>query len=113
MGVLAAGRMNRRITIQQLALSTDTPDPVESWSAWATVWAERLDTRGREVFVADREEGERSATFRLRYRAGLTSDMRLVESDWSQEGDPFWDIESIAEIGFREGWEVLAVRREA
>ena len=110
MGMIASGRLNRRITIQQRALSA-APAPVETWSTWAEVWAERMDTRGQETFSAGREETERTAVFRIRYRSGLKGDMRIVESDWTVEGDSFWDIESFAEIGFREGWEILAVKR--
>lgn len=105
MSIVCAGNLNRRITIQQKALSTNTPDPVETWSTWATVWAERMDTRGRETFAAAREELERHTVYTIRYRAGLRGDMRIVE------GADQYDIESIAELGFKEGWEISAVRR--
>lgn len=105
MSLICGGTRNRRITIQQLTLSTGTPDPVETWTAWATFWAERMDTRGREVFAAAREEIERVGVFRIPYKSGLRGDMRISDS----EG--LWDIESIAEIGYREGWEILAVKR--
>ncbi|HEX9768436.1 MAG TPA: phage head closure protein [Kiloniellales bacterium] len=105
MGLLNAGDMDREVTIEQRSLSTGTPDPVETWTTWATVWARRLDRTGMEVFRAGREEREGATVFRLRWIAGLSAEMRLVEDG------VVYDIQSIAELGRREGWDVLATRR--
>lgn len=101
-----ASRRNRRITIQTLTRSTGTPDPVETWATWAQVWAERMDMRGRETFTAAREEINRVAQFNIDYRSGLRGDMRILDSDGFT-----WDIESIAELGYRKAWEITAVHR--
>ena len=86
------GRLDRRITIQQ---STPTQDaagqPIESWAALATVWAEVVPVGGSEVFQAKQFGAEAVAKFRIRYRGDVTRAMRVVyDSD-------NYDISDVAE----------------
>lgn len=75
---------------------TDTADN----SIWAEVWP----LKGREFFAAQQTQYAADVRFRLRYRAGLTQDMRVV---WN--GDAF-DILSIVDVGAaHHTTEILAV----
>ena len=74
-----AGRMRRKITIE-----SDTPtqntygEPIESWSTYATVWASVEPLNGREYFNSQQTAAEISTRFRIRYKSGITPDMRVV-----------------------------------
>jgi SPP1 family predicted phage head-tail adaptor len=76
---LKAGDLDRRITIQ---LAVKTPDasgePIEVWSDLATVWAEVVPLGGREFFEARQVNAEQTTRFRIRYRADITREMRVI-----------------------------------
>lgn len=100
---MRAGRMNRKITIQQPTETLDSYNqPVASWSTYKTVWAEYLPKRGREYFAADQTVAEADAVFRIRYDSGVTRKMRI------SFGGDYYDISGISEIGYKEGLEIAA-----
>ncbi|OAB48462.1 phage head closure protein [Paenibacillus antarcticus] len=79
---LNAGKLNRRITIQKKGLSEDAagyPITNPPWEEVATVWASREPLRGREFFEAAAAQAEKTVRYKIRYRAGITSDMRLLD----------------------------------
>lgn len=70
-------RIEQRTTAQEEAFGTR----VDTWTTWATVWAEVEDvlpSRGESV-VDGIAIAERPARVRMRYRQGLTSDMRAID----------------------------------
>lgn len=76
---MKAGDLRHRITIQRLVLAPDEyGQPVEYWQDVATCWAAVEPLRGRELFVAQQAQSEVTTRVRLRYRAGITPDMRVL-----------------------------------
>lgn len=76
---LEAGDLDRRITIQQATSVADAfGEPIETWSDLATVWAEVVPLGGREFFEARQVNAEQTARFRIRYRADITREMRVL-----------------------------------
>lgn len=95
---MKAGRLDRRITIEQPSTSQDSlGEEVTTWSTFATAWADRIDMRGRERFDADQDIATRIATFRLRWLAGVTDEMRI------QDEGAAWYVTGVAGDE-REGW---------
>ena len=109
---LEAGRLDRRITIQVKTVTPDaTGQRIESWSDLATVWAEVKPLGGREFFAARQISAEQTTRFRIRYRADITREMRLIYP--VPDGDTY-DIQSAEEdrrFGRREALLITAVAR--
>lgn len=101
---MIAGRMNKKITIQEFEEDSPPYDshgaPSGSWSTFATVWAEKVDQRGREFFTGG-ILSEITSLFRIRYLDNLTTKMRI------SYGGEYYDIKSMIEIGRREGYELV------
>lgn len=82
--MIQVGRLRHRVTIQRLVAGSPQQDaggaPDETWTDYATVWAEVAPLRGRELFAAQQVASEVSGTIRIRYRSDLsiTSRMRCV-----------------------------------
>lgn len=76
----AAGKMRHRITIQQRSGSTQNSfgSPQTTWVTFATVWAEVGPLSGRELIAAQSVQSEISQQVTLRYRAGITTAMRVL-----------------------------------
>lgn len=99
---LAAGSLNRRITLQAPVVTRDAyGGAVTTWSDVATVWAAVIPMRGRELFAAQQVVALAEIKIRMRYRAGVDEAMRIV-FDGKHYG-----IQHIAEIGYRDGLELL------
>ncbi len=106
-----AGRANHRIQIQRKSITrgpageeivswvnviTDTPD--------SKVWAEAWPLKGREFFTAQQTQYAADVRFRIRYRAGIEREHRII---W--DGAPY-DIIAIADVGAdRQTLEILTV----
>lgn len=103
---MRAGRLDRRVTIQQRTLERNAyGEQVETWSTLATVWGQRQDLRGREFYAARQVVAEVTTVFRLRYRTDVTVLNRLV-----CEGVTY-DINQVSELGRHDGLEILATAR--
>lgn len=103
---MISGRMDRKITIQEYTESTNDYGEVEkSWSDVATVWAEVKQQSARETWQAGKV-AETEMMFRIRYRSGINSKMRVV-----YDGDNY-DIAGVREIGRRDGLEIQAQVQE-
>lgn len=78
---MRAGRMDRRITIQQRVSSGKAANG-EDTTTWqdvvADLPAEFVADRGQERFSAHQKQDLISAMFRIRYYAGLLAEMRIV-----------------------------------
>lgn len=77
-----ASQLDRRITIERKEITPD-PDygtPVESWVGFATRWAQVQDVlpSKSERVAEGLRVATRPARIRLRYMAGITSDMRVI-----------------------------------
>lgn len=104
---LPIGRMDRRITIQQLTqgVGEEYGEPTETWSDWSTVWANVYYGGGREFEAARQLNAEIDTQFQIRYRAGMLPTMRIV-----YEGR-YYDIYRIDEVGRRSRWNIWAKAR--
>lgn len=95
---MRAGPLDRRIVIEQRSLTKNSAGGVtESWSTFATVWAQKMDLRGEEFQAATRENARTITEWRIRYISGLKSEMRI-----SCNGQ-YYNITGIAETGRRDG----------
>lgn len=105
---MQAGKLDRRITIQEPVISQDDyGEPVVTgWADVATVWAQVVPVSGREYFDATAVRAEKTTRFRIRWRSGLTEAMRIVYDGRN------YDIRSIVELGRREGLEIRAEATE-
>lgn len=78
------GKLNRKIDIQQNTPAKDsTGQSIESWAGVTgktSLWASVITTGGREFYAAQRLNVETSAVFKLRYKSGVTSLMRVKYS---------------------------------
>lgn len=75
-------KYDRRITIQHMATSVDEEGVVtKDWAPLITLWAKRkpLTTRWREYFQAAGMNAEKMFQYEIRYREGITEEMRLVD----------------------------------
>lgn len=95
--------MDRRITIEQNTPTRSAAGAeVEAWATLATLWAEVNPRGGRETFAAQATQAETTTVFRIRFRSDIARKMRI------NYGGNLYDIASIAEVGTREGLDILA-----
>ncbi len=85
MGKLAAGSLNRRITIQMRKVGKDTWGQVHNdWQIVVTDLPANISTQtglgavGSEFVSGGGEQSRATASIRIRYRTDITSDMRVV-----------------------------------
>lgn len=87
---LKASDLNRRITIQRKVRTEDEagyPIPgAKEWEDLCTLWAAREPLRGREFFAAAAVQQENTTRFRIRFREGITADMRLINGEVNVNG---------------------------
>lgn len=106
--IAALGPMDRRIRIEQQALTTGDYGPQPgTWSTFGTFWAsvqEVLPSRG-ESQANDIKIAERPARVRMRYVTGITSDMRVIWLDRSSRVMKI--IAQPVEIGRKQGLEFM------
>jgi SPP1 family predicted phage head-tail adaptor len=104
---MRAGQLDRRVTLQSRTTvkSATTGAVSEVFTDLVTVWAQRTDLRGREYFAAQQINADVTAKFRIRWRSGITELHRIVD------GTTTFDIANVAEIGRREGLEILATAK--
>ncbi|MDE2466755.1 MAG: phage head closure protein [Alphaproteobacteria bacterium] len=84
MGIVSAGILDQRITIQELTVVRGAlGGHDETWSTLATVWAQKLDMTGREIFQAKAMGSAATLLITIRYRPDVKASMRVVFSDGS------------------------------
>ncbi len=103
---MRAGRLDRTITIRSI---TETPDGfggiTRTETVLGTVPAEKTDLTGREYFAAAQVNAEITTRFTIRY--GLTvTPLHRITCDGRD-----YDILHVAEIGRREGLQIMAKAR--
>lgn len=107
MSLPAAGRRDRRIIVEQLAVTqSSTGAAVETWSTLATLWAEARLPTGRELLQAGQVAGELDRVFVVLWRDDIEPKMRI------RFDGQVYDIVSVAEMGRREGLLIGATVRK-
>ncbi|MBP3038066.1 phage head closure protein [Bacillaceae bacterium Marseille-Q3522] len=85
-----------RITFQQRISpeeKTENRFPVKGWQDVVAVWAMNKTVNGREYSQAATTQNERTVRWIIRYRTGLSEDMRIVFQDG--EITRFFEIDAI------------------
>ena len=104
---MRSGKMDRLITIGEFTSVQDSyGQETETWTEFATVWAEKIDIKARERFAAQQDIAEETTRFRIRWLAGLTPKMRIVHDG------KVYNITGIAELGRRGGLEITTEARD-
>jgi SPP1 family predicted phage head-tail adaptor len=104
--MIVAGKLDRRIALRVATQGADDfGSPVETWADLAVVWAEKRDLRGREFYQANADNAEIETVFRIRWRSDVSPLNRIA-----YDGRDY-DIVSVAEIGRRDGLEIMAKAR--
>lgn len=104
---MRGGDLDRRITLQEEQTTPDGGGGVSvDWIDVATLWASMRQESGREYLAGGAISAERRVIFRLRWRAGVTPQMRIIHGGGS------FDIKEVRELGRREGLELHATARE-
>lgn len=74
----AIGKLSHRIVIEKAELTSDgMGGQSETWSPFATLWAEIRPLKAWQQAHADTLEHRVTHQIRIRYRSGITSDMRV------------------------------------
>ena len=68
------GKLNKRITFQLQDLDSED----EEWEDIATTWANINPISGKEYYSAETINSDLTHKIRLRYRRGITPDMRIL-----------------------------------
>ena len=105
------GRANQRIKLQAKSVTRNAiGEEVVTWTDVVTdtadhaIWAEAWPLKGREFFAAQQTQYAADVRFRIRYRDGVTREMRVL---WNSEP---YDIIMIVDVGAaRQTIEILAV----
>jgi SPP1 family predicted phage head-tail adaptor len=76
--VIAAGRLNKRVEIQEAAETTDANGATSrTWSTWRRCWAAIETPSGRETLQSGSPTALLSHLVTIRYVAGVTPKMRI------------------------------------
>ena len=76
------GDLRHRITLQSPPTTQDSYGaPTGDYTDVATIWANINPISGRELFAAEQFASEITHRVRIRYRAGVTSSMRVKYGD--------------------------------
>lgn len=78
--MLRAGSLNRRVHIERPEVLRNPSGQVRvvGWERVATVWANIRVANGKEHIASGAEISPLQASFRIRWRAGVTTEMRLI-----------------------------------
>ena len=80
---MRAGMLRHRVTIQRQEIvfgKFGAPLHDKVWENVATVWASLEAMSGREFFVIQQAQSEVTQCIRIRYRADVTADMRVIHN---------------------------------
>lgn len=73
------GELDKRIKIEQATETrSGTGAVIKSWATFLTAWAGIDPPKGREFFAAGQIQAEVTVRVRIRYRAGVTPQMRVL-----------------------------------
>ena len=87
---MRAGELKWQIQIQSPPAGKNADgDPNTEWTKLVDVWAKKEDLSGRELLAAHAAQSEITTRFRIRYRNGVTSKMRVLL------GEVIYSIEAV------------------
>lgn len=93
------GQMRHRIIIERLAEGSPSQDaggtPSVTWTTFSTEWCEITPLQGRELLAAQQMNAEVTGKVRMRYRPGVTAEMRI------NFGGRYMDILAVTNISER------------
>ena len=90
---MSAGKYRRRVTFQQRVNTTDSfGQSSVAWTDLFTLWAAVEPLSGREILAAGAERAEDMYRIVIRYRTGITTQMRI------KYGGKVFDITSETDI---------------
>jgi len=96
---MKAGQLDQRVTLWRLSGGVDewgTPLP-EELVAVGTVWARVQPLRGREYFAAQAAQSEVTTRITMRYRPGVTPDLKVTHEGKQYEIEAVLDTDSKGE----------------
>jgi len=94
---MRGGDLRHRVLIESKALTTDANgDRTETWTTYHECYADIATGNGREYFAAKQTIADISHTVRIRYKAGITPDMRVRFNDLKNSGSArYYNIRSV------------------
>ena len=97
------GRLNRKFTFQRKAVSVNASgNETETYSDLFTAWCSIQPMRGRESTEGNEVVASNFWIIKARY------DSRLKPKDRAYWDSNYYDIVTVAELGFHEGLEIMA-----
>jgi len=101
---MRSGKLDRQVELKHRTLGSPSATGMraETYTTYATVWAEKLDVSGREFFAAQTKDAELTTRFNIRYRTDVVPTDRLVS-----EGRDY-DITQVSEVTRRVGLTIFA-----
>lgn len=88
-----------RLTLEErVSVADGGGGAAESWSEVATVWAALHQKSGREREAADRLAARTATDITIRYRGGVTTDMRF------RQGSKTFNIRGVLDVDGRRRW---------
>jgi SPP1 family predicted phage head-tail adaptor len=104
---MKAGQLDRPILIESRGTSRNSiGETISTWGVWAKCFARFEPQSGGESFEATQRTASQVAKFTIRYRAGMTPQMRIKYDGRA------WDILDIASPDRRVSLVITAVCRE-
>ncbi|SDY84663.1 phage head closure protein [Thermoactinomyces sp. DSM 45892] len=90
--MLNVNDLRHRIRILDRVITRDDEgSPIEDWTTKVTLWAEVNPLSGREYYQAAAVQSENDVKIRIRYRADISTDMRV------QFNQKLYDIQSVVD----------------
>lgn len=97
---MLAGKLRHRVTVQQLVAGSPNQnavgEPDTAWTDYLSAWASIDPVTGSEPFMAQQQFPKVSHKIRMRYRDGVTADMRVTY------GSRYFDIKAVLNWGERD-----------
>lgn len=95
---MIADLRHRLVLEERISIADGGGGASESWSEVATLWAAMHQKSGREREAADRLGAHTITEITIRYRAGVTTDMRF------RLGARHFNIRSVLDVDGRHRW---------
>jgi SPP1 family predicted phage head-tail adaptor len=87
---MQSGKLRHQLVIQQKSVTRDNyGGEVVTWASFAEVWGEKRPLRGREYVALQAAQSEIQTRFVVRYVAGVTPQMRILDGS---------DVHEIVEV---------------
>lgn len=102
---MKSGKLTESITIEQASTGVnDYGTPIETWTPWAYLRAERIDQTTEEFMRSAGVSDETAVVFRVRFLDGISNADRVI---W--QGEAF-NIRQITPLGRRKGLDLRCTR---